>query len=88
MQVKPAVSPHLANRGVMKYRTKNKECQNGNHIPVATVTKSGKITSVYCQECGVPMTREQHEMYFEYYEKRMLELYGNEWLETKKMVAG
>ncbi len=72
----------------MNYRSDKKECQEGSHIPLATVAKSGKIISVYCQECGVPMTKEQHEMYFEYYEKRMFVLYGKEWLEAKKLHAG
>ena len=34
------------------------------HIPVASVDNHNRILDVFCQECGMPMTKEDHKRYF------------------------
>lgn len=40
------------------------ECLRGQHVPVAAVDKHNRVVDVYCQNCLVPMTKEEHRNYF------------------------
>lgn len=40
------------------------ECLRGEHVPVAATDKHNRILDVYCQNCFIPMTKEQHKKYF------------------------
>ena len=55
------------------------DCAEGKHIPVAEVTETGEVIHVFCQECCVPMTVEQHRVYFYFYNKRMKKKFGKSW---------
>ena len=41
-----------------------KECVLGNHVPVAGLDKHNRILDIYCQNCLIPMTKEQFKRYF------------------------
>lgn len=40
------------------------ECLRGEHVPVAATDRHNRIIEVYCQNCMIPMTKEQHRAYF------------------------
>ena len=39
-------------------------CLRGDHVPVAGIDKHNRILEVYCQNCLIPMTKEEHKDYF------------------------
>lgn len=40
------------------------ECLRGAHVPVVATDRHNRILDVYCQNCLVPMTKEEHKLYF------------------------